>query len=234
MMPFFKKNPILAPPKAEDPTLTPYEKAYLEWSARIGDARTQAGNWQKIALVSIAILVLFLVAFVMVINTQRTYVYVAQVTPNAQPNLIELPQKIKANSVEEVYFINQFINDIMSLPIDPVIARQNWFDAFDFVDDQAINQLTQYAQSTNPLAQLGQITKSVQINNFNTVSDHSIRFQWTVTTYNNQGQVTNQVVQSGIFTVSQQKAPQDQDELLKNPFGLKIIYFSINNEDSST
>ncbi len=214
--------------------LTAYEKAYLEWSARIGDARTQAQNWQKIAVLSLIVLILFLLAFIVVIDMKKTYVYVAQANPDHTTTLVQLPQSLKASSAQQAYFVNQFITDIMSLPLDPVIARQNWFNAFDFVSNQAISQLTSYAQGANPLQQLGQITKAVQINNFNVVSDQSIRFTWTVTTYNNQGQIQNQITQSGIFTVSQTDIPDDQTELLKNPFGLKISYFSINNEGSSS
>ena len=213
--------------------LTAYEKAYIEWSSRIGDARTQAQNWQKIAFLSLGVLVLFLVVFIAVVDMKKTYVYVSQVMPNQEVNMVRLPQSLKANSVVQAYFVNQFITDIMSLPIDPVIARQNWFNAFDFVSGQAVTQLTQYAQNSNPLQQLGQVTRSVQINNFDVVSNQSLRFTWTVVTYNNQGQVENQVVQSGIFTVGQSVIPEDQTELFKNPFGLKIVYFSINNEGSS-
>ena len=213
--------------------LTAYEKAYVEWSLRIGDARTQAQNWQRIAFLSLAVLILFLLVFIAVIDMKKTYVYVAEVTPGQQVNLVKLPQNLKANSTIQAYFVNQFITDIMSLPIDPVIARQNWFDAFDFVSGQAITQLTQYAQSTNPLQQLGQMTKSVQINDFNVVSNQSMRFTWTVITYNNQGLVQSQTVQSGVFTVAQSAKPEDQAGLFKNPFGLKITYFSINNEGSS-
>ncbi|MCX7122110.1 MAG: type IV secretion system protein [Gammaproteobacteria bacterium] len=214
--------------------LTPYEQAYLEWSARIGDARTQAQNWQKIGILSLIVLILFLLLFMGFFSMKKTYVYVAQVTPNQETQLIHLPQTLKTTSAEQAYFINQFITNIMSLPIDPVIARQNWFNAFDFVSGQAVAQLTQYAQNTNPLQSLGQTTKSVQINNFNVVSDQSIRFTWTVTSYNNQGQTQNQITQSGIFTITQGSPPGNQVELLKNPFGLKITFFSINNEGSSS
>jgi type IV secretory pathway TrbF-like protein len=224
----------IIPPLSDKEPLTAYEKAYIEWSARIGDARTQAQNWQRIAVLSLIVLVLFLIVFISVVSMKKTYVYVAQASPNQETTLIQLPQSLKASSAQQAYFVSQFINDIMSLPLDPVLARQNWFNAFDFVSNQAIAQLTNYAQSTNPLQQLGQATKSVEINNFNAVSDQSIRFTWTVTTYNNQGQVTNQITQSGIFTISQTDIPDDQDELLKNPFGLKISYFSINNEGSSS
>ena len=218
----------------EDAQLTSYEKAYLEWSARIGEARIQAKNWQKMALLSLGVLILFLCLFIALLNMKKTYVYVAQVTPGAQIDLVSLPQSLKASTPEQVYFINQFINDIMSLPLDPVMARQNWFDAFDFVSGQAVAQLTLYAQNTNPLQSLGQITKSVEINNFNVVSNQSIRFSWTVTSYNNQGQIQNQITQSGIFTLSQAQTPTDHAELLKNPFGLKVTFFSINNEGSSS
>jgi type IV secretory pathway TrbF-like protein len=98
------------------------------------------------------------------------------------------------------------------------------------VSGQAVNQLTTFAQGINPLANLGNVTSSVQINNFNAVSDNSLQFTWTQTTYDNQGQITNQVVYNGLFTLQQDTPPTDVSGVLENPFGLKITYFSMNSE----
>ncbi len=211
---------------------TPYEKARTEWSDRMGDARTQARNWQLTGFLSLALLVLFLILFIVAESRQKNYVYVAQVGPDQSTHMVALPQTLHASSAVQAYFVGNFITDIMSLPLDPVVARQNWFSAYSMADGQAITQLTHYAQTANPFAHLGSLTSSVQITDFNKVSDQSIQFEWTVTTYDNQGQVQQQIPYSGIFTLAKGPVPATQDALLQNPFGLKIIYFSLNSEGS--
>lgn len=213
---------------------TPYEKARKEWSQRMGDARSQAKNWQLMGFLCLGLLILFLLLFIIAESKQRTYVYVAQVGPDQATRMIALPQSLRASSAQQAYFVGNFITDVMSLPLDPVVARQNWFAAYGMTDGEAVSQLTDYAQRTSPFLHLGTLTRSVQITDFNKVSDQSIQFEWTVTTYDNQGQVQQQTPYSGIFTLAKAPLPTTQDALLKNPFGLKIIYFSLNNEGSSS
>ncbi len=210
---------------------TPYEAAYLEWSNRIGETKGQLRTWRIFALVSMLIALLLIVALTIVVAAQKTYVYVAEVRPDETTiNKVLLPQRFSANQAQETYFVGQFINNIMSLPLDPVVARQNWFDAYSMSTNQALAQLTTFAQANDPLNNLGVETKSVQINSVNPVSEHSIQATWTTTTYNNSGVVQDQSVYNGVFTLAQGELPKTTKDLLRNPFGLKITYFSINRE----
>ncbi len=218
--------------KNEQPkNLTPYEAAYLEWSDRIGQTRIQLKNWRLAAILSMLLAVGLLIVLIAVISMQKTYVFVAEVRPNETAvNRIELPQHLVPTQAEESYFVGQFIDNIMSLPLDPVVARQNWFDAYNMATGQALTQLTQFAQTSNPFNSLGNITTSVQISSLNAVSDQSIQATWTTTTYDTSGNVQNQETYTGVFTFMQGQEPTTVNELLQNPFGLKISYFSINQE----
>ncbi len=216
----------------ENKNLTPYEKAYLEWSARLGQTRTQLRNWQIAGLLSILMAVLLLISLFIVIESEKTYVYVAQVGPDeAVVNKVSLPQSLSPTQAQESYFVGQFINNIMSLPLDPVIARQNWFNAYDMVGGEASSQLTNLAQNSNPFSNLGTQTTAVNVSSISAVSDQSIQATWTTTTYNDQGAVQQQATYNGVFTLAKGPTPLTTAALLKNPFGLKITYFTINNED---
>lgn len=211
---------------------TPYEKAYIEWSDRLGQTRLQLKTWRLAALLSLLLALVLAVVLVMMTSKQSTYVYVAEVRPGETvANKVSLPALFSPTEAQQAYFIGQFINNIMSLPLDPVIARQNWFDAYTMVSGEAQSQLTAFAQSLDPFSALGTETKSVQINAINSVSDRSIQASWTTTTYNSQGAVQDQATYDGVFTLMQGRLPDTTAQLLKNPFGLKIIYFSINRED---
>lgn len=211
--------------------MTPYEAAYLEWSNRIGETKNQLRSWRIIALVSMLIALLLIFILAIVVAEQKTYVYVAEVRPNETTvNKIQLPQHFNANQAQEAYFVGKFINNITSLPLDPVVARQNWFDAYAMASGQALSQLTAFAQANDPLDNLGVETRSIQINSINPVSADSIQASWTTTTYNNEGVVQDQNTYNGVFTLIQGVKPNTTTGLLKNPFGLKITYFSINRE----
>lgn len=210
---------------------SPYLKAQEEWATRIGNAKSQLLNWQIIALGSVIISVLLLIAIVIISGKQKEYVYVAEVGPNQSVvNTVSIDQKITASQAQKAYFVSEFINEIMSLPLDPVVARNNWFSAYQKVTGTAVGQLTTFAQASNPFDNLGTMTSAVQINSFNAQSDNSIQVTWTQTTYDNQGQVNKKAMYSGLFTLQQGPTPTDVKSVLQNPFGLKITYFSLNNE----
>lgn len=227
-MKFRKKHP--EPVSEEQDSI--YQKAQAEWSERIGNARSQAFNWQIIALGSLLVTLCLIFALIIIAHKQQEYVYVAEVGPNQSvENAVSITQRITPTTAQKAYFVAQFINNIMNLPIDPVVARNNWLQAYQQVSGTAVSQLTSYAQSANPFANLGEMTSAVQITNFNAQSDNTIQFTWTQTTYDNQGQVNKQVVYNGLFTLAQGKPPTDVKGVLANPFGLKITYFSLNSEE---
>lgn len=234
--PLFKKEnrfPLETDSALNKKTGSAYDQAYLEWSNRLGNAITQAKNWQRIGLLSLVLCFLLLIALILFMSTQKTEVYVAEVKPNQTVQYIKMPQTLTPTEGEELYFIGQFIQNIMSLPLDPVIAKQNWLTAYAMTDGSAKTQLNTYAQKTNPLAWLGKHTQAVEIGQTHIVSPHSIQFQWTVNIYNENGSLQNTEAYSGVFTLARTPFPTTQADLLRNPFGLKIVYFTLNKEASS-
>jgi type IV secretion system protein VirB5 len=215
-------------------TESPYVKAQQEWTTRLGSAQSQLINWQLIGLGSVILSILLLIALITVTLKHKEYVYVAQVSPNENVvNTVSLNKMVTPTQAQQAYFIAQFINQIMTLPLDPVVARNNWLSAYQKVSGPAVAQLTAFAQSINPLANLGTMTSSVEINNFNAVSNNSLQFTWTQITYDDQGQINQKKVYNGLFTVVQGAPPTDVKSILDNPFGLKITYFSLNSEAQS-
>ncbi len=211
-----------------------YQKAYMDWSMRIGTSKLQAKNWRLACMLSLVLLVLLVIAMIAVLGLQKSYVYVAEVQP--QDNIVNvrsLDQPYVPTQAQEEYFVAQFIENMMQLPLDPVILRNNWLKAYSVVQGNAQGQLNQYVQSQNPspFALVGKRTQTVAITQFNAVSDSSYEFNWRVTTYDNNGKLSGQTLYNGIFTVVQGVPPSNEQELLNNPLGLRIEYFSISNEE---
>lgn len=211
-----------------------YQRAYEEWSERIGSAKTQLRNWRLACLCCLVIIVLLLIAIISLINGQKNYVYVAEVKPgSAVVNVHSLDRGYAPTQAQETYFIGRFINQVMDLPLDPVIVRNNWLHAYSFVHGRAKNQLNTYARSNPPFAQVGQETRTVKIKQFHPIGNHSYEFTWTTTTYEPNGRVKSTILYNGVFTVADGYHPKTAQAMLINPLGLRIVYFSFSKQEHS-
>jgi type IV secretory pathway TrbF-like protein len=211
-----------------------YQHALEEWSVRIGQAKSQARNWQWACLASLLIVILLIVAITFLLSVQKTYVYVAEVKP--QENIVNVKPATVSYSpsqMQQEYFIARFIKLIMTLSLDPVVVRDHWMTAYSFVDGGAMEQLNAYAKKNDPFSDLGRMTKTVKIKNFHPLSPNSFNFTWTQTTYDMKGNIKSTVVYNGIFTLVTDKTPATTDSLLENPLGLKIAYFTFSVEGRS-
>jgi type IV secretory pathway TrbF-like protein len=211
-----------------------YQKAQEEWSSRIGTAKSQAKHWQIACFFSLLLAILLVVAIVILMNIQKTYVYVAEVKP--QENIVNVkPADIPyvASEAQEEYFIAKFIRSMMSLSLDPVVVRNQWFQSYRWVDSRAIEQLNEYARKVNPFADMGRMTKVVKIRTFHPIGNHSFDFSWNVITYDMKGNVQQTEAYNGIFTLIQGASPSDTETLLENPLGLKIVYFAFSPQGKS-
>ena len=211
-----------------------YQKAYSEWSDRIGSAKTQAKNWRLACLLSLLLLVLLVIAMIAVLNLQKSYVYVAEIKPqDSIVNVKSLDTTYSPTQAQEEYFVSRFIKNIMSLPLDPIVLRDDWISAFSFVQGTAMSQLNNFMQAQNPFALVGKQTQTVTITQYNSVSDSSYEFNWRTETYDDNGKLIGSHLYNGIFTVVQGQQPRTQQELLDNPLGMRIEYFSISNESDT-
>jgi type IV secretion system protein VirB5 len=211
-----------------------YRKALDEWSIRIGGAKSQARNWQLACLASLFIVIVLIIAMIILLSVQKTYVYVAEVKP--QENIVNVKPATELyvpSQAQQEYFVANFIKLIMTLSLDPVVARDHWMTAYSFVEGGAIGQLNTYAQKNDPFADIGRMTKVVKIKNFHPLSPNSFNFTWTQTIYDMKGNIKSNVVYNGIFTLVTGKTPATTDDLLENPLGLKIAYFTFSVEGRS-
>ena len=65
-----------------------------------------------------------------------------------------------------------------SLSIDPVVVRQNWLKAYDFVTDRAAVTLNEYARDNDPFAKVGRETVAVEVASVVRASDTSFQVRW--------------------------------------------------------
>lgn len=210
---------------------TKYQKAYDEWDKRIGSAKSQARNWRLACFAMLIILIFLVIALFMLMSSYKNYVYIAKVGPNSQiQNVRSLNVPYIPTIAQKEAFVGKFISSIMSLPLDPIVAKTNWLHAYSLSQGKATDQLTKFARAHNPFAELGKTTKTCKILSFHPIGNDSFSFSWKQTIYDVNGKIVGTKLYNGIFTVIVASTPQTTTQILQNPLGLKIVYFSFSNE----
>ena len=200
---------------------TPYQAAQQLWDERIGSSRVQAKNWRLMAFGSLTLA--FVTGGGLLWYSARSTItpYVVEVDRTGQ--VLGVGPAVEAyhpQNAEIAYFLSRFIEDVRSVPLDPVVLRQNWLEAYDYVTPRGAVMLNAYARANNPFAQVGQRTVTVQVRSIVRVSGSSFQAQWTEQTFAN-GALVSTERWTGILTIVVH-TPHDVVSLRKNPLGIYI------------
>ncbi|WP_239503507.1 VirB8/TrbF family protein, partial [Enterobacter hormaechei] len=61
------------------------------------------------------------------------------------------------------FHLARFIEQVRSIPADPIIVRQNWLRAYDFTTDRGAAALNDYARSNDPFTKVGRIQVAIDV-----------------------------------------------------------------------
>ena len=217
MHPFFKpRRPLTASPDA-----TPYQRAGQVWDDRMGLSIAHARNWRRIALANLA-MAAFLGAGWWV-QAERAVVrpFVVEVSDWGQTQRITaLDGRYEPTEAQTSYALAQWIRDVRSKSIDPIVIRQNWLRAYDLLTPKASSFLNDWAQAHDPFAEAGREAVNVEVLNVVRRSERTFDLQWRETRFVN-GQQAGTERWRALITVSHQP-PRTEAELMRNPLGIKI------------
>jgi type IV secretion system protein VirB5 len=118
------------------------------------------------------------------------------------------------------WHLARFIENVRSIPADPVIVRQNWLAAYDFVTDKGAAALNDYARANDPFSKIGKIEVAVEISSVIRASRDSFRVAWIERRYEN-GSLATTEHWTAILTVVID-TPHDAEHLRKNPLGVYV------------
>lgn len=213
---------------SEAEPVTPYLLAKEEWDNRIGNARVQAANWRIAALLAI-ILCIVLAGGLIYKSAQSTVTpYVVQVGADGAVQAVGSVKEMKyaPQEPELKYFLAQFVQKTRSLPLDPVVARQNWISAYDFMHQQssAYNKMTNIVKTENSLAKVGQETVQINIQSIVALSNDTYQVRWSETVYGTDGKQKETYRMTGNFQIDF-SPPNKEKEIIANPLGLFIKDF---------
>ena len=118
------------------------------------------------------------------------------------------------------FHLARFIEQVRSIPADPVIVRQNWLRAYDFTTDKGALALNDYARANDPFTQVGKVQVAVDVSSVIRASPDSFRVAWTERRYQD-GSLAATERWSAILTVVVQ-SPRTPEGLRKNPLGVFV------------
>ncbi|KFL26211.1 conjugal transfer protein TrbF [Devosia sp. 17-2-E-8] len=200
---------------------TPYHRAAQVWDDRIGSARVQAKNWRYMAFGSLFLSAGF--AGALVIQSARGTVvpWVVQVDNLGHSQTVApATADYRPTDPQIAWHLARFIEQVRSIPADPVIVRQNWLRAYEWTTDRGAGALNDYARANDPFAKVGKQQIAVEVSSVIRASPDSFRVAWTERRYED-GKLATTERWTAILTIALQP-PRDAERLKANPLGIYV------------
>ena len=201
--------------------VTPYQRAGQVWDERIGSARVQARNWRLMAFGGLLLSTGLSAGLLWQSMQSRVIPYVVEVDRLGEARAVaSVEEGYQPTDPQVAWHLGKFIGNVRSVSLDPVLMRQNWLSAYDFVTERGSRFLNEYARSAQPFANVGDRTVSVQVTSIVRASDSSFQVKWIETAYE-RGSLADTSRWTAILSVKV-KQPTSAEELRKNPLGVRI------------
>ncbi|TIQ75797.1 conjugal transfer protein TrbF, partial [Mesorhizobium sp.] len=183
--------------------------------------RVQARNWRTMAFGSLILSAGFAVALVWQ-SVQGTVVpWVVQVDKLGQAQAVApAAANYQPSDPQVAWHLARFVEQVRSIPADPVIVRQNWLRAYEWTTDRGAAALNDHARANDPFTKVGKQQIAVEVSSVIRASADSFRVAWTERHYEN-GQLSTTERWTAILTIVIQP-PRDADRLKANPLGIYV------------
>lgn len=212
--------------------VTPYQAAQQAWDDRIGSARVQAYHWRLAALGSL--LLSFVIAAGLIWQVGRSTVtpFVVEVDHQGDVRAVgPAAENYQPTDAQIEHQLSRFIRDVRSLPLDPIVLRDNWLEAYDYASDKAALTLNEYARLTNPFERVGRSSVATEVVSVVRASADSFQLRWIERKYSD-GVPAATERWTAIVTITLQ-LPRDESRLRKNPLGIYVTGLDWSQELSS-
>ncbi|APZ55165.1 MULTISPECIES: conjugal transfer protein TrbF [Roseobacteraceae] len=210
---------------------TPYQRAAQVWDERIGSARVQARNWRYMAFGSLILAAGFAGALVWQSARGTVVPWVVQVDALGEAQAVApASADYEPTDPQIAFHLGRFIEQVRSIPADPIIVRQNWLRAYEFTTDRGAAALNDFARANDPFTRVGRQQIAVEVSSVIRASPGSFRIAWTERHYEN-GQLSTTERWTAILTVVIQ-TPRSADRLRANPLGIYVNAISWSREMS--
>ncbi len=200
---------------------TPYQKAGQVWDERIGSARVQAKNWRLMALGCLTLAGGLAAGLVWQGSRSIITPYVVEVSETGMTRAVgPAMERYNPTDAQIAWHLSEFIRNVRSVSIDPVIVRENWLEAYDYATDRGAITLNDYARDNDPFANIGRKSISVEIISVVRSSKDSFELRWQENVFEN-GQLDRRELFTGSLAIVLEQ-PNTTELLRKNPLGIFV------------
>lgn len=200
---------------------TPYQKAQAVWDERMGTARAQAANWRLAAFGSMTIACVSVGGLIWQSSRSIVTPYVVEVDQTGTARAVgPATLSYTPSDAQIAHALANFIRDVRSVSIDPVVVRENWLRAYDHATDKGAIALNDYARNNDPFKDIGRRSVTVEVGSVVRASGDSFELRWSEKTYQS-GQFEKEERFTTHLTIVL-APPRTAEALHKNPLGLYV------------
>lgn len=213
----------LANMKPDSLPVSPYIRAKEEWDSRIGNARVQAANWRLAALGIFGLSILLLFGLIYQSTKSAVVPYIVQVGPNGEVlssvKAIETSRAPQDNEIK--YFLGKWVHEVRGVPLDIVVKKNDWINAYLFMKPRAAIKMNEYIKQENPMSKVGEETVSVKLTGVIKMSAKTYQVRWVEDVFEKGGGLKETYKMTAVLTVDF-KRPTNEKDILNNPLGMYI------------
>ena len=200
---------------------TPYLRAQSLWDERMGSARAQAANWRLAAFGALGLATLSVGGLLWQSSRSIVTPYVVEIDATGAARAVgPAIETYKPSDAQIAHALANFIRDVRSVSIDPVVVRENWLRAYDYATDKGAIALNDYARENDPFKDVGRRSVTVEVGSVVRASGDSFEIRWSEKTYLS-GQLEKRERFTAHLTIIQ-SSPRTAEALHKNPLGIYV------------
>lgn len=200
---------------------TPYLKAKQVVDNRLGSALVRGKNWRMAFFGQTALCALLAGGFIWQGAQASITPYVIELDNNGGVKAVgPIHASFKPTDAQIANQLAQFIKNVRSVSIDPVVLRENWLSAYNYATDQAAITLNIYASENDPFEGIGQRSVTVDVSSIVRSSEDSFEVRWRETNFRNGAQLGTETFTASLSIVTE--PPKDAETLHRNPLGLYV------------
>ena len=200
---------------------TPYRRARQAWDDRDGQIAVTSRRVWALALVEAGVVAVLATALVWQGARGSVTPWVVEVDRLGEVQAVAPAiTGYRPTDPQIAYHLARFIEDVRSIPGDPIVLRQNWLRAYDFASDKGALALNDAARQHDPFAEVGRAQVSVEVSSVIRASPDSFRVAWIERRYQD-GTLATTERWSAILTLVVRPS-RNAEQLKKNPLGLYV------------
>ena len=214
--------------KPERAPMTPYSAAQRHWDDRLGTVVTNAKHW-RLAFFAAMFAVLSLAGGILYAMT-RSLVEPVVVTVDKTTGVTNVIGKASAHAyvpqqAEIAYFLTHVVRLLRAVPLDAVVLKTQWNEAYKFLRQSAAMKLNEWARRPDsPLAHVGQETVMLQLQSVLPIAADTYELRWSQSTYQREGVLKESSTWTATLSL-EFEPPTTEDDIAINPLGIYIKDF---------